>query len=254
MIKTKHSLNGKIALVTGGDRGIGKATVQEFSDQGVKVAFTYHERKSIALAFEEELMENGRDVMALQLDLSSRKSIQSVIAKVQDEWSSVSILVNNAAVAQEKPFALLTDEDWDRLMVANLRGPFAAIQTVLPEMVLKKWGRIINISSIGGQWGGFNQVHYAAAKAGLINLTRSVAKIYSKDGITCNAVAPGLVSTDMIQKELKTEEGKNKVNNIPLGRIATPQEVASIILFLASEDASYITGQTINANGGMYFS
>ena len=120
-------------------------------------------------------------------------------------------------------------------------------------MVKQGWGRIINIASIGGQWGGFNQVHYAAAKAGLISLTRSMAKIYSKYGITTNAVSPGLVGTDMVQRELNTEAGQEKVRNIPVRRIATPEEVTNVVVFLASEGASYITGQTINVNGGMYF-
>ena len=117
----------------------------------------------------------------------------------------------------------------------------------------KGWGRIINISSIGGQWGGFNQVHYAAAKAGLISLTMSLARIYSKYGITSNAVAPGLVATDMSSAELETDAGREKVRNIPMGRIATVEEVAWVVVFLAGEDSSYITGQTINVNGGMYF-
>ena len=120
-------------------------------------------------------------------------------------------------------------------------------------MLKRGWGRIINITSIGGQWGGFNQVHYAAAKAGLINLTRSLSRIYSGQGITTNAVAPGLVHTEMSARELESEAGKEKVRSIPIGRIATIEEVAQVVVFLASDAASYITGQTINVNGGMYF-
>ena len=120
-------------------------------------------------------------------------------------------------------------------------------------MKKQKWGRVVNITSIGGQWGGFNQVHYAAAKAGLINLTRSLAKIYSKYGITTNAIAPGLVLTDMAKKELGTAAGKKKVANVPIDRIASPKEIANVVAFLCSNEASYITGQTINVNGGMYF-
>jgi len=251
--EAKYLLKDKVALITGGDRGIGKSIVQQFSDQGARVAYTYYERKKSALNFERELIRDGKDVMAIQLDLSNRKSIQTVINKVQTKWDSISILVNNAAIAQEKPFESINDSDWDTMLKINLRGPFICCQEVLPGMIDRRWGRIINIVSLGGQWGGFNQVHYAVAKAGLINLTRSIAKIYSRNGITCNAVSPGLAATDMARNELNTEAGREKVKNIPIGRVAMPEEVASIVLFLASCNASYITGQTINVNGGMYF-
>lgn len=253
MINTESSLRGKVAFITGGDRGIGKAIVLDLSAHGVKVAFTFCEQKNAAHSFARKLTRNGREVMTLQLDISNRKNIQSAFAAVQDRFGGVAVLVNNAGIAQEKLFELISDEDWDRMLATNLRGPFMAIQEVLPEMLRQKWGRIINITSIGGQWGGYNQVHYAAAKAGLINLTRSIAKIYGKEGITCNAVAPGLVSTDMTRNELNTKAGRLKVKNIPVGRIANPEEVASVVTFLASSTASYITGQTINVNGGMYF-
>ena len=128
------------------------------------------------------------------------------------------------------------------------------IQEIIPQMQKNGFGRIINISSIGGQWGGLNQVHYAASKSALINLTRSIAKLYSKDGITSNAIAPGLVATDMSANELSTEAGKAKVASIPSARLGTVEEIGSIVNFLASDASSYITGQTINANGGMYFS
>src|SRR6185295_246459 len=163
------------------------------------------------------------------------------------------VLVNNAAIAQEKPFLEISEDDWDRMFAVNLRGPFACAQEVLPDMLRQGWGRIVNISSIGGQWGGVLQVHYACAKAGLNNLTRSLAKLYSGQGVTTNTVAAGLVATSMIANELDTPAGREKVRAIPAGRIATPDEIAGIVAFLASDEAAYITGQTINANGGMYF-
>jgi len=188
------------------------------------------------------------------VDVEQRDSIRSAIDRCVSHFSGpISILVNNAAISQEKPFDTITDEDWDHMLAVNLRGPFAFSQEVLLGMIKNRWGRIVNIASIGGQWGGHNQVHYAAAKAGLINFTRSIAKIYSKHGITCNAVSPGLVQTDMSSHELETEVGKEKVKNIPVGRIGTVEEVASAVLYLCSDEASYITGQTINVNGGMYF-
>jgi acetoacetyl-CoA reductase/3-oxoacyl-[acyl-carrier protein] reductase len=249
----KSSLEGKVALVTGGDRGIGKAIVKDLSLHGFKVAFTFYEKKLVAHSLMRQLKRSGREVMTLQLDVSDRRNIHSTLAAIRDRFGGIEVLVNNAGIAQEKLFEFISDEDWDRMLATNLRGPFMAIQEVLPGMVRQKWGRIINITSIGGQWGGYNQVHYAAAKAGLINLTRSIAKIYSKKGITCNAVAPGLVTTDMTRNELNKEEGRQKVKSIPVGRVANPEEVASVVTFLASNNASYITGQTINVNGGMYF-
>src|SRR6185503_4918583 len=143
--------------------------------------------------------------------------------------------------------------DLDTMFAVNLRAPVVCAQTVLPAMLERGWGRIVNISSIGGQWGGVNQVHYALAKAGLNNLSRSLAKLYSARGVTANTVAIGLVETEMSAPELQTAAGKEKVRAIPIGRVATPDEVAGIVVFLASEAASYLTGQTINVNGGMYF-
>ncbi|HEY1876332.1 MAG TPA: SDR family oxidoreductase, partial [Rhizomicrobium sp.] len=142
----------------------------------------------------------------------------------------------------------------DRMLAVNLRGAFIVAQETLPAMRANGWGRIINITSIGGQWGGMRQVHYAAAKAGLINLTHSLARLYSGDGITANAISPGLVATGMIRKELKSKAGKRKAAQIPVGRIAGPEEIAAGIVYLASDAAAYVTGQTLNINGGMLMS
>jgi len=223
----------RLALVTGGTRGIGEAISDALSRSNFVVS-TYHERE----------VSHG-----LQVDIGSRESIRDLL----DKAGFPDILVNNAAISQEKPFEEITDSDWDHLLSINLGGAFRLCQECIPKMVERGWGRVINITSIGGQWGGFNQVHYAAAKAGLINLTQSLARIYSQYGVTVNAVSPGLVNTEMSGPELETEAGGEKVRNIPIGRIALPEEIASVVGFLASVDASYITGQTINVNGGMYF-
>jgi acetoacetyl-CoA reductase/3-oxoacyl-[acyl-carrier protein] reductase len=182
--------------------------------------------------------------------VSERKSVREALARMD---GTPEILVNNAAIADEKPFETITDRDWDLMLQTNLRGPFMLVQECLPGMIERRFGRIVNIVSIGGQWGGMRQVHYAAAKAGLINFTQSMAKLYSKDGLTSNAVSPGLVATDMTEAELNSEAGKQKAAQIPIGRIARPEEVAATVAFLVSEQAGYITGQTINVNGGMYF-
>jgi len=244
----------RLALVTGGSRGIGRAIATTLAIRGHAVALTYASSERAANDVAEGIRRNGGQAMALRLLAEDRSSIRCAADDARQAFGgAITVLVNNAAIAQEKPFGELTDGDWDRMFAVNLRGPFVCAQEVLPDMLKQGWGRIINISSVGGQWGGMLQVHYACAKAGLNNLTRSLAKLYSGRGITANTVAAGLVATTMIANELETEAGKDKVRHIPMGRIATPEEIAGIVAFLASDDAGYVTGQTINANGGMYF-
>jgi acetoacetyl-CoA reductase/3-oxoacyl-[acyl-carrier protein] reductase len=214
--------------------------------QGYRVACGYKASRADA----EALAKEFPNALALPIDVSERKSVREALARMD---GTPEILVNNAAIADEKPFETITDRDWDLMLQTNLRGPFMLVQECLPGMIERRFGRIVNIVSIGGQWGGMRQVHYAAAKAGLINFTQSMAKLYSKDGLTSNAVSPGLVATDMTEAELNSEAGKQKAAQIPIGRIARPEEVAATVAFLVSEQAGYITGQTINVNGGMYF-
>ena len=191
----------------------------------------------------------------MKIDIASRASVtRAVAASAKHFGRGFDIVVNNAALVQEKPFETITDADWDRMLAVNLRGAFIVAQETLPGMLARKWGRIINITSIGGQWGGMRQVHYAAAKAGLINLTHSLAKLYSGGGITANAIAPGLVATDMIAKELKSRAGKRKAAQIPVGRIATPDEIAAGVVYLVSDAAGTVTGHTLNINGGLLMS
>jgi acetoacetyl-CoA reductase/3-oxoacyl-[acyl-carrier protein] reductase len=239
----------KLALVTGASSGIGKASAQALLAAGYRVACGYNNNRAGADAIVHP------DAFAVKIDIASRASVRRAIAVTRKHFGQdFDIVVNNAALIQEKPFETITDADWDRMLAVNLRGAFIVTQEALPPMLARKWGRIINITSIGGQWGGMRQVHYAAAKAGLINFTHSLAKLYSASGITANAISPGLVATDMIAKELKSKAGKEKVRQIPAGRIAQPKEIASAVVYLASEDAGYITGQTLNINGGLLMS
>ncbi len=240
----------RVAFVTGASRGIGRAIARALLDQGYKVACGYRTGK----AGLDELLDRYASACPVQVDIHSRTSIRAAIDASRDHFDrQIDILVNNAAIADERAFDTISDADWDRVLETNLRGPFAFTQETLPPMLENRWGRIINIVSIGGQWGGMRQVHYAAAKAGLINFTQSIAKLYSAKGITSNAVSPGLVSTEMIAEELASEEGRAKVAGIPVGRVAAPEEIASAVAFLCSNGAAYITGQTLNVNGGMYF-
>jgi acetoacetyl-CoA reductase/3-oxoacyl-[acyl-carrier protein] reductase len=241
----------RLALVTGAGSGIGRACALALLDAGYRVACGYNTNsvgaKTLQTAF--------AGALAVKIDIASRVSVKRAIAACARHFGAgFDIVINNAALVQEKSFETLTDADWDRMLAVNLRGAFIVAQESLPAMLAKKWGRIINITSIGGQWGGMRQVHYAAAKAGLINLTHSLARLYSGDGITANAIAPGLVATGMIAKELKSKAGKAKAAQIPVGRIADPSEIAAGVLYLASDGAGYVTGQTLNINGGMLMS
>lgn len=239
-----------VVLVTGGSRGIGKAICNKMLSLGYKVAIGYKNNYDLAL----KVAGQNRNAFPVKISVESRVSIVAAIQNIEDYYGeNVGVLVNNAGIAQEKPFETITDEDWDAMMGINLRGVFSVTQEVLMKMKEQQFGRIINVTSIGGQWGGFNQVHYAAAKAAVINFTRSIAKLYSASGILTNAIAVGLVKSDMTENELASLSGKEKVKNIPIGRIGTSDEIANTVAFLASEEASYITGQTINLNGGMYF-
>ena len=238
----------KIAFVTGGSGGIGKSICLKLIKSGFYVAVGYKTNKKDATNLTKK-----NPAIAIQVDVSSRKSIKKSIQSCKKFFGqNIDVLINNAAISQEKSFEKISDTDWDNMLVSNLRGAFSFSQEVIPYMIKSKWGRIVNVVSIGGQWGGCNQIHYAASKAGLINLTTSLAKLYSKNGITINAVSPGLVKTEMIANELKTTSGKNKIKQIPIGRIADTNEIANVVNFLCLDEASYITGQTINVNGGMY--
>lgn len=239
------------ALVTGGSRGIGRDIALALGESGCRLTITYREREEAAAEVVDELVSRGVQATAVALDLAQPASVSECIEKARAELGAIQILINNAGMIQEKPFPELDLDDWDRMHAVNLRGPFLCSQKVLPEMTAAGWGRIVNLSSIGGQWGGTRQVHYAAAKAGLIGLTRSLAKLGAAYGVTANAIAPGLIETEMIQDELADEEGRAKLAAIPLGRVGRPREIGAAVAYLCSEDAGYVTGQTLNLNGGM---
>lgn len=243
----------RVAFVTGGSRGIGAAIALALADQGISVAVGYRTQASAARAVVAHVRQRGCEAMPSQIDIADRKSIQRAFAETIACFGRLDILINNAAIAQEKPFLSISDEDWDSMLATNLRGPFVCAQEVLPGMIERHWGRIINIVSIGGQWGGINQIHYASAKAGLIGLTRSLAKTFGNRGITVNAVSPGLIATDMTSAELNSLAGQEKIRQIPCGRIGTSAEIATAVAFLVGPGSDYINGQTINVNGGMYF-
>lgn len=243
----------RVAFVTGASRGIGRAIALALAADGHALAIGYRERADAAAGVVDAIVAAGGRALAVGLAVEDRASVRAALAGIAALLGPVGVLVNNAAIAQEKPFALITDADWERMLAVNLRGPFALSQELLPGMIAAGRGRIVNIVSIGGQWGGINQIHYASAKAGLIGLTRSLAKTYGAHGITVNAVSPGLVATDMTAAELASPAGQAKAAAIPAGRIGTAEEVAAAVCWLASDAAGYVNGQTLNVNGGMYF-
>jgi acetoacetyl-CoA reductase/3-oxoacyl-[acyl-carrier protein] reductase len=243
----------RVALVTGASRGIGAGIAQTLASHHIAVAVGYARNREKAKAVVDSIAAQGGIATAVEVHNESRQSIKDALELIAKTIGGVDILINNGAIAQEKPFLTLTDDDWDQMLEINLKGAFMATQEVLPRMIDQQWGRIINISSIGGQWGGMNQIHYATAKAGLIGLTRSIAKVYSAYNITCNAIAPGLIGTEMSEAELNTPAGQDKVKNIPRKKLGTVEDIGEAALYLASDQANYVTGQTLNLNGGMYF-
>jgi len=236
----------KAVFISGGSKGIGAAIAEKLASENYRTIVSYKTNKIKAEELVNKIKDLNGDAQAIFCDISNRDSI----VKVFSEIGSIDILVNNASITQHKSFLDISDEDWSRMQNVNLQGAFMCSQTFIPGMLKKKWGRIINIASIGGQWGGIDQVHYASAKAGLIGLSMSLARIYSNTGITSNSVAPGIIITETTSI-IKENEKKQLIKNIPLGRFGISTEVAQAVSFLASDNSSYITGQTINVNGGM---
>lgn len=246
-------MSTRIALITGASRGIGAAVAFSLAKTGVNVFLGYKTNKILAEEIRAKIVKDGGAAEVMRVEVNDRESIREAVQFIKNRYRKIDILVNNAGIAQEKSFFEITDRDWDEMLSCNLRGPFACAQEVLPGMIENGWGRIVNIASIGGQWGGVNQIHYASSKAALIGLTKSLAKSFSKHDVTINAVSPGLIATDMTINELKSVEGLKKIAASPIGRVGRAEEVAAAVTFLVLPGSEYITGQTINVNGGMYF-
>ncbi len=239
-------------LITGGSRGIGAAAVLAFAKAGYNVAFTWHSRPDAAeqvLAEARRLAPAGR-FAALKADAADPDAVRRAVSDAQAQLGPLQVLVCNAGVAQQKLFTDLTDEDWRQMMAVDLDGVFYACRAVLPSMIHQKYGRIICVSSMWGQTGGSCEVHYSAAKAGVIGLCRALAKEEGPSGITVNCVAPGVIDTDMMAG-FSDEDRTLLAEETPVGRLGTPEEVARTLVFLASPRAGFITGQVIGLNGGL---
>jgi NAD(P)-dependent dehydrogenase (short-subunit alcohol dehydrogenase family) len=247
------SLHGKIAMVTGGGRGIGRAISLALAKEGATVVLTYREQRAAADEVVRQIEQSAGCAVAIKMDVRSRESIRAAIAQVESSFGGLDILVNNAGANRPTDFDEIVEADWDEIMAVNLKGPFLCAQEVLPALRRRGGGSIVNIGSVSGQYGGPRTAHYAASKAGLISLGQVIARFAAKDNIRCNTVAAGLIESEMATTGLQSEAVKRAAASILLGRLGTPDEVARAVVFLASDASSYITAQTINVNGGLYF-
>jgi 3-oxoacyl-[acyl-carrier protein] reductase len=242
-------LKGKTALVTGSTRGIGKAIAIALAQKGANIVITGRKKSTAEVVAENIKNEFGVEAYGFELDLT--QDIKSQYKEIEKTAGTIDILVNNAGITRDTLFLRMKEEDWNAVIETNLTGTFRITQLAVKGMIKKKWGRIINISSIVGFTGNIGQVNYSTTKAGLIGFTKSLAKELAPRNITVNAVAPGFIETDMTS-ELPAEIREKYLEQIPLKRFGKPEDVANVVAFLATDLASYITGETIHVNGGMY--
>ena len=242
-----EQLTGRVALVTGGGRGIGRALSLALARAGCNVAVNYRERRDDADSAVQEMQKLGRRAIAIQADVSRGPEVTELVRAAEAQLGPIEILMNNAGKILIQPIDQMTEESWNDMIQSNLTSCFLVTQAVLPGMRARRWGRIINMSSVAAQAGSIVGVHYAASKAGMIGLTRSYARVLAKEGITVNAITPALVATEMV-----VSNPVAKPDMIPIGRFGDVEEVADVALMLARN--AFITGQTINVNGGYYMS
>ncbi len=237
------------AIVTGGATGIGRAISRALSNAGFAVAVLYHTSETAANALVRELENGGGRALAVPCDVRDSASVQNAVETVRAVFGGVGVLVNNAGISEQKLFTDISDADWANMLGVHLTGAFYMTRAVLPDMIHAKQGRIVNIASMWGETGGSCEVHYSAAKAGLIGMTKALAKELAPSGITVNAVSPGAIDTDMM-RALGEETCRAVAAETPIERLGRPDEVAEAVRFLVSGSAAYITGQTLSVNGG----
>jgi 3-oxoacyl-[acyl-carrier protein] reductase len=244
-MSSPRKLRNRVALVTGASRGIGRSMALALASAGANVAVNYRQEQTAAAEVCAEIQRLGRRAMPLQADVSLSSDVDRMVSSVERDLGPIDILVNNAGITQVKHFAELTEADWDEILRVNLKSAFLVTNRVLPGMRLRRWGRIISLSSVAAQTGGVIGPHYAASKAGLIGLMHSYASLLAKEGITANAIAPALIATDMV-----TSNPNASPDRLPVGFFGSPQEIGRVAVLLAESD--FITGQTISVNGGWY--
>ena len=240
------------ALVTGGSRGIGRAIALSLAQAGAQVAVNYLQKEEAAQEVVKEIESWGSKAIKVKGDVSQKKEVEKMIEQIHQELGPIDILVNNAGIGDPSYSSALSveEETWDKILAVNLRGVFLVSQAVLPDMISKKWGRIINISSTSGITGGTSGVHYAAAKGGVIALSKALSQEFAPYGITVNVVAPSKIDTDLLRSVTPPGKEKEVIKKIPVGRLGSPQDVAEAVLFFSREEASFITGQVLVVAGG----
>jgi 3-oxoacyl-[acyl-carrier protein] reductase len=238
-------LSGKVALVTGASRGIGRAIALALAAEGADVAVNFRAAADMANDVVRNIQGAGRRAVPIQADVAQASDVERLVRETREALGPIDILVNNAGIIRTQPFESITERDWDDLMSANLKSCFLVTQAALPEMRARRWGRIINLSSVAAQMGGVVGPHYAASKAGILGMTRFYARRLAGEGITVNAIAPALIDTEMVSSNPNA-----KPDLIPVGRFGAVDEVAGVAVMLACN--AYITGQTVNVNGGWY--
>ena len=244
------NLEGHVALVTGASRGIGRAVALRLAAEGVKVAVNYNSGEAPAQQLVDKISAQGGEALPLQADVAEEAQVKSMVAQVRKQWGRVDILVNNAGIRKDRLLMRMTTREWDEPINVNLRGAFFCTKAVLPLMVRQRRGRIINMSSVVGVAGNPGQANYAASKAALIGLTKSVAKEVARRNITANALAPGYILTGMVE-ELSDDLKQMILDRVPMNRLGVPEDVAGIVAFLCTDEAGYITGQVIRVDGGL---
>lgn len=248
----RFSLSGKCAVVTGGSRGIGRAIALGLAEAGADVFLTYREKQAEAAEVAGAIAATGRRALAVPMDVTDRASVEETARQAQG-FGPVSILVNNAGINKPTDFDQVSDSDWDMILDANLKGPFIVSQVFLPLLKTAGGGAITHIGSVSGQYGGPRTAHYAASKAGLISLAQVIARFGAQHNVRSNTVAAGLIASEMAAAGMASAAVQKAAETIVLKRLGTPQEVADAVVFLSSDAASYITAQTLNVNGGLYF-
>ena len=243
-------LSGKVAFVTGASRGIGRAIALRLASDGAKVALNFSSNISKAEEVKAAIESSGGVAMLVQGDVSNLVLVTELIKKVVDEWGRLDILINNAGITRDNLLLKMSEDDFDKVIATNLKGVFNCTKAVTKLMMKQRGGRIVNMSSVVGLKGNISQANYAAAKAGIIGFTKSAARELASRGVTVNAVAPGFINTDMTAA-LSEKVKEVMMQEIPAGRMGTPEDVANAVAFLVSDEAAYITGQILSVDGGM---